>query len=341
MKRPLYTFLVFTFFSFTAHAQLTSCTQTLRLARSIYDQGRLHEIPDLLANCLRSGFSQQERVEAYKLLCLSYIYLEEPAKADDAMLRMLRTDHYFEIKPASDPAELVALYRRFRTAPIYRIGGKMGANVSQPNVKESVEANGGESKYQYNLSIQAYITAEIPLTEKLTLNPSLGYIQRLFEYENTFTEGDSSFTTLLTEEQRWLSLPVSVQYQVTRLKFKPYVSLGIQADYLLGADITGSRDRTGYQFIQEQKFNFTPLREKLNLSLIAAAGARFKLGGGFIIGEIQYTHGLSRLSSKESAFKNSEVAFKYGYADSIFSLSSVSVSVGYVYNIFNPKKMSQ
>ena len=97
----------------------STCTQTLRTARSTYDQGRLQELPSLLDGCLKNGFTQQEKVEAYKLLSLAYIYLEESAKADEAMLNLLRTDHYFEINTSTDPAEFIALYRTFRTRPIY------------------------------------------------------------------------------------------------------------------------------------------------------------------------------------------------------------------------------
>src|SRR3954465_3021621 len=93
----------------------SSCTQTLRSARSVYDQGRLQELPDLLEGCLKNGFSVQEKVQAYKLLTLAYIYLEEAAKADAAMLALLNTDHYFEINLTTDPAEFVALYKTFRT----------------------------------------------------------------------------------------------------------------------------------------------------------------------------------------------------------------------------------
>jgi len=95
-------------------AQTTSCAQTIRLATSVYEQGRLHELPDLLKNCLNSGFTQQERVTAYKLLTLSYIYLEEPEKADESMLKLLETNPYFEINAAVDPAEFIALYNTFR-----------------------------------------------------------------------------------------------------------------------------------------------------------------------------------------------------------------------------------
>lgn len=340
MKRLLPAFLLVLCSGFYAVAQdqpNTSCAQSLRLAQATYESGRLHDVPNYLSNCTNSTVTQ-ERVTAYKLLCLTYIYLEEPAKADDAMLKILQTFH--EFKPSNaDPAEFVALWKTFRRDPIYRFGGKLGANASQPNVKESVEANQGKSKYAYKIGIQIYATAEIPLTEKLTFNPSLGYIQRSFEFSNNYTDGDTTFLTIVKETQQWLSLPLVVQYKVTRLKFEPYVSLGIQTDYLLGTNSLGSRDRTGYQFIQEEKFDFKSLRNKLNLSVIAGVGGRVKLGGGYIVGEANFAYGINPLSSKASAYENTEVAFKFGYADNLFSLNGLSLSVGYVYNIYNPKKI--
>ena len=60
----------------------STCAQTLRLAQSIYEQGRLHELPQLLEHCLSDGgFNEEEQVSAYKLLTLTYIYLEEPVQA--------------------------------------------------------------------------------------------------------------------------------------------------------------------------------------------------------------------------------------------------------------------
>src|SRR6478609_109001 len=107
MKRLLLLTSLYCIFCFCASGQST-CTQTLRTARSTYDQGRLHELPSLLEGCIKNGFTQQEKVEAYKLLVLAYIYLEEPTKADEAMLNLLNTDHYFKINEATDPAEFIA-----------------------------------------------------------------------------------------------------------------------------------------------------------------------------------------------------------------------------------------
>jgi hypothetical protein len=135
--------LLFLFISYCSLAQTPggpTPAQTLRLARATYEQGRLHEIPSQLSEEIISQMSKQEKVEAYKILCLSYIYLEEPEKADEAMLNILSTDHYYEINDRVDPAEFVALYYTFRRNPIYRIGAKLGGNFSRPNVSESVSA---------------------------------------------------------------------------------------------------------------------------------------------------------------------------------------------------------
>jgi hypothetical protein len=328
--------------SLEAYSQLVSCSQTLRLARSTYEQGRLHEIPALLAKCLAGGFSQQEKVEAYKLLCLSYIYLEEPQKADEAMLNLLRTDHYFKINPGTDPAEFIALYNTFRTNPIYRIGGKLGVNASAPNVVTAVEANDGESKYNRQIGFQAHVSGEIPLGKKLVLNPEVGLAQRNFEYTNHVSFTDTAFTTTAEEKQTWITLPITLRYQLDRKTFMPYVGLGVEAAYLINASLNGNRTRQGFQFIEDKSFDLKPQREKFNISAVATAGAHFPLGSGFVVTEIRFVYGITKVNSDQTAFAvDSSLPFEYGYADSTYKLNSLSITAGYVYNIFNPKKLNK
>ncbi len=119
----------------TGFSQVTNCAQTLRLASATYDQGRLHELEGLLEPCIKSGgFSPAELVTAYKFMVLAYIYLEEPEKADATMLKILQTDHYFEVNEQVDPAEFKALYHTFRTWEIYRLGIRLSGNMTQNNV---------------------------------------------------------------------------------------------------------------------------------------------------------------------------------------------------------------
>ena len=50
---------------YVANAQQkpTTCAQTLRLARSVYENGRLHELPNLMGDCFnKTEWTTQERV---------------------------------------------------------------------------------------------------------------------------------------------------------------------------------------------------------------------------------------------------------------------------------------
>jgi hypothetical protein len=353
MKRSLPAFLFLLFCGLSAKAQLTSCAQTLRYARATYDQGRLHEIPTILGDCLaksegKDSFTKEERVEAYKLLCLTYIYLEEPAMADEAMLNLLRTDHYFETRPNSDPAEFIALYNTFRTHPIYRLGLKVGANATQPNVVSYLPSNGLESEYKEGISFQAGLTADIPFAKNLTLNPDLFFTLKNFTYTNTgtYTEiasGDErEFTTESVENHTWISLPISVQYQFMDNKFNPYVSGGVSTEYLLGAKNTYSRAKEKSTSLNEKSESVKDNRQKINMGAIVSAGIKYKVSGGFLNAEFRFNYGFTKLNEVSDLYSNLErTNSTNGYVDGIFKLNTLSFTIGYVYNIFDPVKLKK
>lgn len=338
----------------TALAQ--DCGQILRLARATYDQGRLHEIEGQLAKCLLpSGFDKdqkQERVEAYKLLCLSYIYLEEPDKADEAMLNLKRTDPYYEPNQAVDPAEFVALYNTFRKEPVYRIGITLGGNFAQPNVSELVYVTDytGNSKFKRAFAIQFGAAAEVPLSvfntkKKWTLRGDLLYQQRKFTVNQTESRGvDPGAGIELvnqlqgTEIQNLIALPVTLQYRFLNTdKYNPYVGLGLAPELMAGRKLTAERLRDGQPAVPEKREDLS--HQTFNLSALATVGVKLPIQPGVVILELRYTHGLTNVTTAAQAYANQALALDYGFADSIFKMSSLSLSAAYVYEVFIPKKL--
>lgn len=329
--------------------------QTLRLARATYEQGRLHEIPTQLnPGVIASMTSKQDKVEAYKILCLSYIYLEEPEKADEAMLNILRTDHYFEINEAVDPAEFVALYHTFRREPIYRIGAKLGGNFSRPNVSQNISAVelADDSRFKSSFGLQFGAAAEIPLFEKMTLHAELLYLQHRYQIQEKVDRGvdqqtGQSLTNEFsgTENQSWVSLPVSLEYAYlnpeSRLhkKFRPYVAGGFVFQYLTGAKITADRQREGEASIPESSIDVQ--REKFGLGVILSTGIKIKMASGLFVADIRYVHGLTNVSSSTTAYDNQKLVWEYGYADPVFKMSSLGANISYVQDIFKPKKLKR
>jgi hypothetical protein len=324
--------------------QIINCAQTLRLARSTYDQGRLHELPELLKRCLTDGFTQSEKVQAYTFLTLAYIYLEEPEEADKSMLELLRTDPYFIPNPDVDPAEFIGLYKTFRTRPVYRLGVKFNVNATQPNVSDYNPVSNGTGKYTYKVGFGGGIVAEVPLNDDLTLNGELHYTSKSFS--NTFQsmnpgETTPHATTTGLEKLNWISLPILAQYRITENRLNPFVTGGFSVDYLLSSSITGDEKRSKAQSIESQTFDVFPQRQKINVSLLVGAGIKFRIAGGYAVGEVKYGYGLSRVNSASTLLANQSLLFNYGYVDGIYRLSAVSVSVGYVQNFFNPKKLKR
>lgn len=332
-----------------------TCAQTLRLARATYEQGRLHEIEKQLENCLKEvgGFSKEEkqlRVDALKILCLSYIYLEEPQKADDAMLRLKKADPYYRPNPEVDPAEFVALYKSFREEPIYRIGARLGVNFSRPNVTELISPIelSSDSEYKQQVGIQFGAAFGLPLTlfkqQRWTLHGELLYQQNKFEIDMKENRGSdqqpliNSFTGI--ETQTRISLPVTLEYEIAEKKYNPYVALGVSTDYLLNSEITGDRTRENQAGVSEKTEDLKPQREKINISALAAAGVKLPIGPGFLVFEVRYAYGLTNVSSPETAYANQSLALDYGYADSVFKLSSLSIAGSFIFNKHNPKKLT-
>jgi hypothetical protein len=351
MKRLLPAFLIFLFAS-PGFAQKASSAQTLRLAQATYESGRLHEVEGFLRDF--KSTVKQEQVAAYKLLCLSYIYLEEPAKADEQMLRILTTDNYFKPSDA-DPAEFVALWKTFRRDPIYRLGGKLGPNASQPNVISYVPPNSGKSEYLFGIGFQAGVAFELPLPGRFkgfTLAPELNVNLKNFKYSNkatyieAVTEEKRDFETTGKENQIWISLPVVIQHDVfskrfEKSKIKPFISAGISIDYLLSSTNTFLRTKENASSIDETKLDLKLERNKINLSGVLSAGTKIQVKGGYAIAEVRYTYGLTKVNDKENVYQFDKVFPTNTYADGIFKMNTLSVTVGYVHNWFNPIKLNK
>jgi hypothetical protein len=328
--------------SYVARGQST-CAQTLRLAQSIYDQGRLHELPRLLENCLREGFNDEEKISAYKLLTLTHIYLEEPEKADEMILALLRTDTEFKVNDAVDPAEFVALYKTFRTHPVYRIGGKLGVVGSAPSISSADFVDDGTNVYTYNFGFNGMVTAEIPLgirAKKFTLSTELAF--QLLSFNGTNSGADPVKVTEATETQAWIAVPVSMQYSLYEKGINNlYASGGITADYLLSSSVKIFADRGDENStVSENTYSVMQQRKKFNTALMLSAGYKRKIGKGFLVLEAVYKMGLLPMLTKADTYENSILVYNYHYVDGIFKLNSLTFSMGYVLNRYNPKKLN-
>jgi hypothetical protein len=352
MKRILPCSILFLFlgaYSVLAQTTKLSCTQVLRTARSVYEQGRLHELPSLLEGCLQSGFSETEKVEAYKILVYTYIYLEEPEKADAAMVHLLQADHFFQVNPAVDPVEFQSLYKKFRTWPIFSYGFKFGVNTSQVNVLKNYYVwapSKGKGTYKSSIGIQLGLVFEKEYKKKFILNPEVFYTSNAFKYNNSFlsTQDDPTKTTTdkeeLTHAQKRIQLNALVQYKLRdESKLHPYVMLGPSISYLMASTISGD---VSVGQITLPSTNTIKHYKTINYAVIAGAGLKYKIGGIYVTADIRYQYGLMNIVNGKNRYSNTTENIELmnaGYVVNDYSLNQTMVNIGLIVPRFVPKKL--
>jgi hypothetical protein len=337
-----------------------NCTQTLRTARNTYDQGRLHEIPQILQKCLANGFTETEKIEALKILVQTYIYLEEPGEADKAMLTLLQTDHFFIPNDQADPIEFISLYKKFRTKPVWRAGIKFGGLTNFVSVIQNhyvwVESQ-GKGKYSSKIGTQFGATFEKDLNDRFVLNPEVFYSTSSYTYSNSAPlraddpaslESGGSLTTMEVtdlKKQTRTSLNVLVQYKIGKLgditdNFIPFVAIGPSLSYLNGSQssITTNVTQLVTGEAVKTKTNYRPV----TFSAIAVAGTKLRLGGLYITADVRLQFGIGNVVDKNNRFRwQGETAdlARYGVVDNDFRLSSASFNLGIMIPKFSPKKL--
>jgi hypothetical protein len=335
-----------------------NCTQTLRTARGTYDQGRLHELPVLVNGCLtksedNGGFTQAERIEAYRILTLSYIYLEEPAEADQALINLLHTDPFFQVNPEVDPIEFKNLYKKFRTNPIYRVGLRFGGNTTHVNVLTNHymwAASAGKGEYKSKIGIQIGGSFEKDLNDRFIANAEGLYSTYSVIYNNgdPLSESSSGTETGQIEHiiaQSKAQLNLLVLYRLKKPvniadKFIPYVGLGPTVNYLLASSFEGNTNID--EEVTGPAFSTTTHYKPLTFAVTAVAGVRVKVGGIYISGDVRFQYGFMNVVNKSNRWRwtvDDEKLVDFGYVDNDFSLSQSMFNLGIIVPKFSPKKL--
>lgn len=373
MKKVLLSLILMVGALYNMYAQ--NCTQLLRTARQTYEQGRLHEVPGYLTDCLKGdNFTDAQKIESYRILVLTYIYLEEPQQADEAMLDLLRTDNFFEPNPASDPVEFQSLFKKFRSKPLFKLGLKFGVNTNHIDVIENhyiwaASRGHGEYKSKFGINIGIIFEKDLKyLNERLIFNPEVFYSSSGFIYSNVNPlsidddgvnrDDDPEYdpdpknpepnTGELEHQiqQNRLVLNLMAQYKLGKLNtprskvFTPYIAFGPSVGYLMNSSFSGNtnvgEEKTG------SSLNTTDNYQTLTFGLIVSGGVKLKVGGFYITADIRYQRGLMNIVNEKNRLvwtsENAEL-LDYGYVDNDFSVSQSMVNIGIIVPYFNPKKL--
>lgn len=330
------TVIILLAFSLFGKAQ-TSCVQNLRDARNAYDEGKLQALPELLTNCIENGFNKEEKVEALRLVTLSYLFNEDQQRAETAYLRLLKIDPEFRPSEESDPTELLILAENFDTDPKFFFGIKGGASYnfiqSQPEFVHNRQALGA---YEFPIGISGGLFFQYPINDKFSAN-----LEAIYSFRNTFlsrpigsTESSNFFT--IDETQQWIEFPLLVNYKLPWVnKFLLEATGGPSFHYLLSSNLNTRGSGTDLNNLD--MFSY---RNQFNMSGILGMRANFKeLGANFITVELLFQYRILNEVNQDAMSEEVrlQLATSSTYTDFQYKGHALWLRLGFRFPYFKPE----
>ena len=323
----------------------SNCVKILEAAEKEFEEGAIEDIPEKLSGCMESGFTRAQKIEAYKLIIMSYLFDDSQYEAETTMLEFLRKYPEYQIMP-NDPVEFVYLFESYRTASVLSLTVFLGPTFSNPAIHESFSAFDQANIHSKNITKSGInfgfgISREIAKNVKINLDAF--YVTHNYRFmEESVTELDDdaivSSKVNFDESLKRFSFPFTFSYEFRAGNLNYFVKAGASVDLLTDAKASVERiNQYTSSNVTANDIDLTNYRTKLTYSLVLGAGTKIKVPRGFIVLDARYNKGLKKLCDYGSISRQM-LTPSYYYIDDVFSLDYVSVNIGYVYSIYQSKK---
>jgi len=305
----------------------------------------IDEIPKMLAPCMQEGFSRPQKIEAYKLLILAYLFDDDQFDAEKTMLEFLKKYPEYEIMP-NDPVEFIHLFETYRTTSEFSVGVTAGLNFTNPRIIEPYSminsasadcSNATLSGYQFGLSAGRYVSG------RMMINIDLQLAQHRYSFTDADTilkqDGEKLNESYTFEENlKKVSLPVSLTYEINDGKLVCFIRAGASVNYVLSASGMPSGINKKQPMPPGEITDMKNYRNTFYYNAIAGIGIHYKIPRGLVSLDLRYNYGINNLVKSEKRYENTYLYSQFKYLDDDFSLHTFSLSVGYYFSFYTPKK---
>ncbi len=344
-KWRLFFFVIWMTVFAASQAQVTDCEQILIQADNEFNAGRFYGIPGLLNPCLERGFSDEQKVRAYLILTQTYLILDDPIAADDSYLRLLGADPEYVANPLRDPIDVFYLSKKFTTTPIFTPHFRIGMGISRPRIIYDLSTSGTvlNKREIIKLGYVGGVGVDWNINNNWSVCGELNFSYKAFKQEISgyFTDDRQE----VTDQTFWFDVPFYLKYSSDSGNIRPFGYLGFAFNLLTSSSISA-------EFIDVKSNGQTPTsgsenigfkRNFLNHSVVFGGGFKYKQGKNFWYVDVRYMAGLSNLSNDQRLYQSEDGGFdplltQFQYVGDSFRMDNLSVSVGYIKPIYNPRK---
>lgn len=331
----------------TLQAQ-TDCGTKIQEARKLYDQGMIEEIPQMLAPCMENDFTRVQKIEAYKLIILSYLFDDNQFEAEKTMVDFLKKFPEYEIMP-NDPVEFVYLFESYRTTSVFSFGLTAGFNLTDPRILEPFslfDVNHASLSDQKRVGFQVGAGMGRYLSRKMLLNVEFLFAENQYGFTDELriplAGGNDGINSVVYKEKLYkLELPVSLSYEIAGRKVHYFARAGLSLASFTG--VTGVATRKFSEEIQAvtgETQDMKIYRKKMMYSVLLGTGLRYKVPRGVVTLDLRANIGLNNIVQSDKRYQNQQMITRSYYLDDDFSLTTFSLSAGYYFSFYKPKKQA-
>ncbi len=315
------------------------CVVRLQEAEILYNDGKIELIPDLITNCIESGFGKEQKIRAYRLLALVYLNEDNQILAEEYLLKLLKTDPEYKPNTSVDPLEYVRIYNSIETEPLFSVGGIGGFNYTYPGLIEPIGSNAFNeinANYSKNaIGISGGIRMVYHFSPKIDLALEPSFVSSNFKLSESVTDNE-----LIQAEEviRFIDIPVVGSYGIWNFK---YAQLFAEAGMVFGIYTGGTLDITNTYIngstpdYTESPYTTNTIRKRGSFSALAGISSKLRLNRSYLQMGLRYKYGLNNMVNTNA---NSDVVNRLQwvnrYRDNHFRLSSVYFYISYNYEFY-------
>ncbi|MFT5513237.1 MAG: hypothetical protein ACI8SE_001643 [Bacteroidia bacterium] len=321
---------VFVHVSGTLFSQIDPCVTYIRDANEKYQEGWYDEaivkVKKSLSDC---PLTKTEKIEAYKLLTLNYIAIDKIEEAEASVAAIMKINPNYEADKLDDPAEVIALYQKYKPIPYLKVLVMGGLNVT------SVQANKLHSVTQHqNLNdldnytrtprFQFGVALEYKTYKSFWLQTGLLY--RAVSYTNQLLNVQER-TISYTEDIGYFDIPFVVKHYFLQDRFRPFAQAGLNLSFLNSA--LGELSRDNISDIVDRKSQ----RKSLYTGYSVGVGASYKVKDFSFQAAVTYLKTPANFNKAGTRYDNLDLVFKYYYLDNDFAMDNLQFNLGISYNL--------
>jgi len=333
------------FFCLNTNAQVNNnCTNKLREAKELYGEGLIEDIPKILTGCIEDGFTKTQRIEAYKLIIMAYLFDDNQFDAEKIMDEFLKKFPEYEIM-SSDPVEFTYLLESFKTSSVYSLNLYLGTNYANPRILESYSAldqNKTSTNNKYERGFQVGLGVSRNLGRHIYLNLDLFYSSLFYsktdETENPYKDARTLVSIYSKENMKKIDVPLTFNFTFGKKNTSYYFRLGGMYSYITKSSISLERKHPLQTPISENNIDIKDLRSNYFVAALGGFGIKYKVPRGFIVLDMRYHYGLLNLVKPDNRYSNSQLWSKYYYVDDDFCVDYMSFNLAYYFSIYRSNK---